>query len=249
MKAFDDAHTPSPADSRSQRLPLRKGAASTKSNAEANNLNFLTSPKELQASLDRSLLWSGQKAEIAAQLDDMTSGSRNSSGSGKFDLLNPNPNSTTHRTASEALKRIASLQNSSSKDRFHVNVARCVSTFGRHETDKHLPARPTPSESYLAEQYKGKPPATKTPRAGPDTGSSEVQVAILTARIRTLQQYLETRGKHDKIGKRNLRLLVHKRQKQLKYLERKERGGPRFQNVVEVLGLTPAAWEGEITLR
>lgn len=52
----------------------------------------------------------------------------------------------------------------------------------------------------------------------------------------------------DKVNKRNLRLLVHRRQKLLRYLERKERGGPRFQNVVDVLGLTEGMWRGEISL-
>ena len=85
-------------------------------------------------------------------------------------------------------------------------------------------------------------------RGGPDTGSSEVQIAILTAKIRTLADFLQTRGKTDKNGKRDLRLLVHKRQKLLKYLRKKDRGGPRFQNVVETLGLGDATWKGEISL-
>jgi len=83
---------------------------------------------------------------------------------------------------------------------------------------------------------------------GPDTGSSEVQIAILTAKIRTLADFLETRGRGDKVNKRNLRLLVHRRQKLLAYLERKERGGGRFKHVVETLGLTEGTWRGEISL-
>jgi len=88
----------------------------------------------------------------------------------------------------------------------------------------------------------------KTPRAGPDTGSSEVQIAVLTAKIRTLADFLETRGKTDKVNKRNLRLLVHRRQKLLLYLRRKERGGPRWQNIIDTLGLTEGTWRGEISL-
>jgi ribosomal protein S15 len=93
-----------------------------------------------------------------------------------------------------------------------------------------------------------KPRAKPIERAGPDTGSSEVQIAILTAKIRSLANFLETRGKKDKVNKRNLRLLVHRRQKLLQYLRRKERGGPRYQRCVEMLGLTEGTWKGEISL-
>ncbi|PQE20713.1 ribosomal S15 precursor protein [Rutstroemia sp. NJR-2017a BBW] len=88
-----------------------------------------------------------------------------------------------------------------------------------------------------------------TPRAGPDTGSSEVQIAILTAKIRVLANQLEMkRGQKDKVNKRNLRLLVHRRQKLLKYLRKKERGGERWQNLIATLGLTEGTWQGEISL-
>lgn len=82
-------------------------------------------------------------------------------------------------------------------------------------------------------------------RVGPDTGSAEVQVAILTTKINVLADNL---GKKDKHNKRNLRLLVHKRQKLLKYLRRKERGGPRWQHLMDKLGLGDAMWKGEISL-
>ena len=52
----------------------------------------------------------------------------------------------------------------------------------------------------------------------------------------------------DKANKRNLRLLVHRRSKLMRYLRRKERGGPRWQNLVEELGLTEGMWRGQITL-
>jgi len=52
----------------------------------------------------------------------------------------------------------------------------------------------------------------------------------------------------DKMNKRNLRLLVHRRQKLMAYLRRKERGGPRWKNVVEMLGLTEGMWRGQIVL-
>lgn len=153
-------------------------------------------------------------------------------------------------TAAEALKRISSLSLGSSKDRLRVNVQRCVNDFGRHNTDNTLQPPPhSPVHQPPEPLEPGKTePLPKTPRVGPDTGSSEVQIAILTAKIRTLADFLETRGRMDKSNKRNLRLLVHRRAKLLKYLRRKEKGGPRFQNVVNTLGLTDGTWKGEITI-
>lgn len=158
--------------------------------------------------------------------------------------------SKDHERATEAIRRITALENSSSKDRMRINIARCVSIFGRHNTDKLLPPRapslpnektphPIRPETNVAESAK---------RIGADTGSSEVQIAILTAKIKTLADFLQTRGKGDKHNKRNLRLLVHRRQKLLQYLRKKERGGPRWQHCIETLGLTEGTWKGEISL-
>lgn len=157
-----------------------------------------------------------------------------------------------HERATEAIKRITSLDNGSSKDRMRVNVARCVSTFGRHNTDRIIPPRAPPLPAVNATEPHAIRPKTNVKelrkRVGPDTGSSEVQIAILTAKIKTLADFLETRGKGDKHNKRNLRLLVHRRQKLLQYLRRKERGGPRWQHCIETLGLTEGTWRGEISL-
>lgn len=75
-----------------------------------------------------------------------------------------------------------------------------------------------------------------------------MQIAILTAKIRALAGFLDKRGRKDKVNKRNLRILVHKRQKLLTYLRRKERGGERWQRVTEMCGLGEASWKGEISL-
>lgn len=144
--------------------------------------------------------------------------------------------------AAEALRRIASLNLGSSKDLHRANVQRCIADFGRHNTDRKLPPKPA------AAMKPGAQLAEKTPRVGPDTGSSEVQIAILTAKIRTLTTFLETRGNMDKHNKRNLRLLVHRRAKLLKYLRQKERAGPRWKNLVEKLGLVEGTWKGEIRI-
>ncbi|KAI9648209.1 hypothetical protein NHQ30_002841 [Ciborinia camelliae] len=149
-----------------------------------------------------------------------------------------------HANAAAALARIVSLENANSKDKTRANIVRCIDTFGRHQTDGVLrPRAPT------HDAIEGANRPEKTPRAGPDTGSSEVQIAILTAKIRVLANQLEMkRGNKDKVNKRNLRLLVHRRQKLLKYLRKKERGSDRWENLITTLGLTESTWKGEISL-
>ena len=150
-----------------------------------------------------------------------------------------------HENAEAAVSRIVTLANGNSKDRTRVNVQRCIHTFGRHQTDGILAPK---APSNVRRDASAPAPADKTPRAGPDTGSPEVQIAILTTKIRVLANHLDGPGRQDKMNKRNLRLLVHKRQKHLTYLRRKERGGERWQNLVETLGLTDGTWKGEISL-
>ncbi|PSN71807.1 hypothetical protein BS50DRAFT_569417 [Corynespora cassiicola Philippines] len=157
-----------------------------------------------------------------------------------------------HERAKEAIARITALENGSSKDKMRVNIARCVQSFGRHNTDRIFPPRAPPLSNINSTDPHPVRPETNiaevSKRIGPDTGSSEVQIAILTAKIKTLADFLQTRGKGDKHNKRNLRLLVHRRQKLLQYLHRKERGGPRWQHCIETLGLTEGTWRGEISL-
>lgn len=142
-----------------------------------------------------------------------------------------------HKNATRALGLISSLSNGSSSDLTRHNIQRCISTFGRHTTDTVLPPRPSSI-------YNTNPSPPKL-RAGPDTGSSEVQIAVLTTKINVLADNLY---KKDKLNKRNLRLMVHKRQKLLTYLRRRERAGPRWRNLVENLGIQDAMWKGEISL-
>jgi len=148
-----------------------------------------------------------------------------------------------HARASVALARIVSLANASQKDKTRANIVRCIDKFGRHNTSKYLDPPLKATQQTKSSQRQ------ETPRAGPDTGSSEVQIAIMTAKIRVLADQLEAKGgKKDKINKRNLRVMVHKRQKLLKYLRRKEHGGSRWKHLVETLGLTEGTWQGEISL-
>ncbi|KAK4695731.1 small subunit ribosomal protein S15, partial [Lecanoromycetidae sp. Uapishka_2] len=150
-----------------------------------------------------------------------------------------------HSIASEAVQRIVSLASGSSKQRTKKNIERIVDAFGRHNTDHTLkPKAPA------AVTYKPYTPIPRpTPRVGPDTGSSEVQIGILTVKIRVLADRYEGPNRNDKINKRNLRLLLHRRQKLLSYMERKERGSERWQNLIGTLGLTPACWKGQIAVQ
>lgn len=149
------------------------------------------------------------------------------------------------RSAQEAVNRIVSLSNASSKERSRANVRRIIDTFGRHNTDQTL----RPKAASQAVRNSSSLQAEPTPRAGPDTGSSEVQIGILTAKIRILADRYEGENRNDKVNKRNLRLLLHRRQKLLKYMEKRERGSDRWQNMVTQLGLTPATWKGEIAVK
>jgi small subunit ribosomal protein S15 len=67
-----------------------------------------------------------------------------------------------------------------------------------------------------------------------DTGSPEVQVAILSSRIATLTEHFKTHKK-DNHGRRGLLVLVATRRKLLDYL--KSRDEARYQALIERLGL------------
>jgi small subunit ribosomal protein S15 len=67
-----------------------------------------------------------------------------------------------------------------------------------------------------------------------DTGSPEVQVAILTSRIENLKGHLETH-KQDNHSRRGIVMMVAKRRKLLDYLKRKDEA--RYTVVIEKLDL------------
>ena len=67
-----------------------------------------------------------------------------------------------------------------------------------------------------------------------DTGSPEVQVAILTERITNLTEHLKAHKK-DFASRRGLLMMVGRRRRLLDYLRRKEQG--RYQALIERLGL------------
>ncbi len=67
-----------------------------------------------------------------------------------------------------------------------------------------------------------------------DTGSPEVQVAMLTKRIADLTEHLKTH-KHDHHTRRGLLGLVGRRRRLLKYLEKTDIN--RYRALIERLGL------------
>ena len=67
-----------------------------------------------------------------------------------------------------------------------------------------------------------------------DTGSPEVQIAILTTRIRQLTAHLQANPK-DNHSRRGLQQMVSKRRKFLGYLQKRDIN--RYRAIVEQLGL------------
>jgi small subunit ribosomal protein S15 len=67
-----------------------------------------------------------------------------------------------------------------------------------------------------------------------DTGSPEVQIALLSHRISHLTEHLKTH-KHDHHSRRGLLLLVGQRRRLLNYLEKTEI--ERYRSIVSRLGL------------
>ena len=71
-------------------------------------------------------------------------------------------------------------------------------------------------------------------RGNEDTGSPEVQVAILTERITNLTEHFKTHAK-DNHSRRGLLTLVNKRRSLLDYLKRKD--AQRYADLIGKLGL------------
>jgi small subunit ribosomal protein S15 len=71
-------------------------------------------------------------------------------------------------------------------------------------------------------------------RGKEDTGSPEVQVAILTSRIQTLTEHFKTHAK-DNHSRRGLLMLVNKRRSLLDFLKRED--AQRYTDLIGKLGL------------
>ena len=71
-------------------------------------------------------------------------------------------------------------------------------------------------------------------RHSADTGSPEVQIAILSTRIQQLTEHLKEH-KHDEHSRRGLLKMVGQRRRHLTYLSRKD--PDRYQEILQQLGL------------
>ncbi len=67
-----------------------------------------------------------------------------------------------------------------------------------------------------------------------DTGSPEVQIAVLSERIKNLTEHMKTHAK-DFHSRRGLLAMVGKRRSLLNYVKREDNG--RYEAIVEKLGL------------
>ena len=74
----------------------------------------------------------------------------------------------------------------------------------------------------------------KHARAKDDTGSPEVQIAILTSRIQTLTEHFKSHAK-DNHSRRGLLMMVNKRRSLLDYLRREDE--TRYTDLIAKLGL------------
>ncbi|MFN2270631.1 MAG: 30S ribosomal protein S15 [Anaerolineae bacterium] len=71
-------------------------------------------------------------------------------------------------------------------------------------------------------------------RAAQDTGSPEVQIALLTTRINQLTEHLKLH-KHDEHSRRGLLKMVGQRRRHLTYLSHKD--PERYKEILQRLGL------------
>ncbi len=67
-----------------------------------------------------------------------------------------------------------------------------------------------------------------------DTGSSDLQVAMLTERINRLTQHLKS-NKHDHASRRGLLKMIGRRKRLLSYIQNKDQ--QRYQNLIKRLGI------------
>lgn len=82
-----------------------------------------------------------------------------------------------------------------------------------------------PSKAATVEKYR---------RSEADTGSSEVQIALLTDRIRHLTEHLQTHNK-DHHSRRGLLMLVGRRRRLLNYLQKSD--VERYREIITQLSL------------
>lgn len=69
---------------------------------------------------------------------------------------------------------------------------------------------------------------------GTDTGSTEVQIAMLTARVKQLSEHLKT-NKKDHSSRRGLLKVIGRRKRLMAYLQSQDR--TKYQELIQKLGI------------
>ncbi len=77
-----------------------------------------------------------------------------------------------------------------------------------------------------------------------DTGSAEIQIAIISKRINNLSEHFKNH-KHDNHSKRGLLALVNKRKKLLSYLLK--RNNAKYQEIIKTLNIR--GWRNIINIK
>lgn len=190
--------------------------------------------QNLTSEVDQDLLFK-QLPEVSVQYELADGQDMRSLSQAKRDALEFGQSREQVRQAasSEQLQRVLDLRNADAKGIRTVNVRRIVEVFG---------------------------PAATTPSGGLNTGSSEVQAAVLTHRIRLLAEHLD-KNPRDIHNRKSIRTLVHKRASILKYMrkramkqdasEGKEEGAnmKEYLAFLDRVGLDRRAVEGEVIVR
>jgi small subunit ribosomal protein S15 len=131
-------------------------------------------------------------------------------------------------SASEQLMRVLDLRNADSRGIRTTNIRRIVQVFGGPTSTSEPTSEPT------------------TERL--DTGSPAVQAAIMTHRIRLLASHI-AQNPRDVHNRKNLRELVHRRAKVLRYLKRRAGDGEGYEALLDKIGVDRRAVEGEVVVR
>src|SRR5207245_526136 len=90
---------------------------------------------------------------------------------------------------------------------------------------QRVPSATVPNKTEVIATYR---------RDAKDTGSPEIQIALLTERIKHLTEHLRT-ARHDNASRRGLLTMVGQRRRLLAYLHR--RSPERYQEIIGRLGL------------
>ncbi|MBB4021834.1 ribosomal protein S15 [Confluentimicrobium naphthalenivorans] len=104
---------------------------------------------------------------------------------------------------------------------------------GRHPGLRHQPFSEKETPMSITAEEKNRLVKEFATKEG-DTGSPEVQIAILTSRINTLTEHFKTHKK-DNHSRRGLLMMVAQRRKLLDYLKGKEEA--RYTDLIKRLGI------------